>query len=345
LTVWSILGGKPAARAGTPRRIVMKRFALTLVMLAAALVAPSLGHAQAYPAKPVRIFVTLSPGSPSDILARVIAEQLAKSLGQPFVVENRPGAGGNIAGEYVVRQPADGYTLMLATISSHGINPAWYAKMPYDALRDFTPIVGLVASPNVLIVNNDVPVNSVQDLIAWIKAKPAGEVNYASAGNGTSMHMSAELFQSMTGVKMTHVPYKGAPEGVLGVMKGEVTLMFPNASTALSLAESGKVKLLAVTPPKRLSWLTAVPTVAEAVPGFDVMSWYGFVAPAGTPPEVVSKINAESQKALTLPSVREALFKQGFEIMGLPPQEFAAYMQADVDKWTRLVNTAKLPKL
>jgi tripartite-type tricarboxylate transporter receptor subunit TctC len=325
----------------------MKRvFATIATIAAAALCAPALVHAQAYPAKPVRIFVTLSPGSPSDMLARVIAEQLSKSLGQSFVIENRPGAGGNIAGEYVVRQPADGYTLMLATISSHGINPAWYAKMPYDAQRDFTPIIGLAASPNVLIVNNDVPVNSVKELITWLKGKPAGTVNYASAGNGTSMHLSAEMFNSMAGVTMTHVPYKGAPEGVLAVVKGDVALMFPNAASALSLAKAGKLKLLAVTTPKRLSWLSDVPTVTESgVPGFDVMSWYGFVGPGALPAEVVSKINAESQKALAMPSVREVLFKQGFEIMGGSAQDFAAFMKGDIDKWSRVVDAAKLPKL
>lgn len=327
----------------------MRRLFLALTAVAAALLAAlPLAQAQsaAYPVKPVRIFVTLSPGSPSDILARLIAEQLTKSLGQPFIIENRPGAGGNVAGEYVVRQPADGYTLMLATISSHGINPAWYAKMPYDALRDFTPIVGVGASPNVLIVGTQVPAGSVKELLDWIKSKPAGEVNFASAGNGTSMHVTGELFKASAGVNLTHIPYKGAPEGVLAVVKGEVAMMFPNAASALSLAKSGKLKLLAVTTPKRLSWLPEVPTVAEAgLTGFNVMSWYGLVGPGVQPAEVVAKINAETQKALAVPSVKDAMARQGFETMGGSPQEFAEYMKNDIDKWTRLVNGANLPKL
>ena len=326
----------------TPRRWL----AAAALCLATAAFAPATATAQAYPSKSVRIFVTLSPGSTSDILARVVAEQLSKALGQSFVVENRPGTGGNIAGEYVARQPADGYTLMLATISSHGINPALYAKMPYDAQKDFTPIIALASSPNVLIVSPDTPVNSVKELVTWLKGKGPTEVNYASAGNGTSMHLAGELFNAMAGVKTTHIPYKGSPEAVTAVMKGEVGLMFPNAPNAVPLAKSGKVKLLAVTSPRRLSWLPDVPTVAEAgLSGFDVIAWFGWVGPAGLPAEVVTKVNAESNKALALPAVKEALFKQGFDIMGGTPQEFGAYMKSEIEKWTRVVNGANLPKL
>ncbi len=302
--------------------------------------------AQAWPSKPVRVVVTLSPGSTSDILARVVSEQMGKSLGQAFVVENRPGAGGNIAGDYVAHQAADGYTIMLASISSHGINPALYAKMPYDALRDFTPIVALASSPNVLIASNETPATTVKELVTWLKGQPAGQVNFASAGAGTSMHLAGELFNSLTGVKTTHIPYKGSPEAVTAVMKNEVTLMFPNAPNAVPLAKSGKLKLLAVTSPKRLSWLPDVPTVAEAgLPGFDVVAWFGFVAPAGVPADIVARLNAEAQKALALPAVREALTKQGFDVMGGSAQEFGQFMRTEIDKWTRVVNSANLPKL
>lgn len=313
--------------------------------IAAALcLAASVVQAQPYPSKTVRVVVTLTPGSPSDIVARLIAEQLAKSLKQPFVVENRPGAGGNIAGEYVMRQPADGYTLMLASISSHGINPAWYAKMPYDALKDFTPIVALASSPSSLVVNNDVPANSVRELVAWVKR--TNGVNYASAGNGTSLHVAGELFNHVAGAKVLHVPYKGGPEAVLGVMRGEVAMIFIPIANVLPLVKSGKLKMLGVTTPKRVSWLPDVPTVAEAgLPGFDVTVWYGFVAPTGVSAEVVQTINTETQKALALPSVRESLSRQGFEIMGGSPQEFAAFMKADIEKWSRLVKSANLPKL
>jgi tripartite-type tricarboxylate transporter receptor subunit TctC len=316
-----------------------------LVAVAAAVcLTACIAHAQPYPSKTVRIVVTLTPGSPSDVVARLIAEQLAKSLKQPFVIENRPGAGGNIAGEYVIRQPADGYTLMLASISSHGINPAWYAKMPYDALRDFTPIIALASSPSSLVVNNDVPANSVRELVAWVKS--TNGVNYASAGNGTSLHVAGELFNAVAGAKVVHVPYKGGPEAVLAVMRGEVAMIFIPIANVLPLVKSGKLKMLGVTTPQRVTWLPEVPTVAEAgLPGFDVTVWYGFVAPAGTPSEVVRIINTETQKALALPAVRESLSRQGFEIMGGSPQEFASFMKADIEKWSRLVKTANLPKL
>jgi tripartite-type tricarboxylate transporter receptor subunit TctC len=318
--------------------------ALTALVLLCGL--PASAQAQAWPTKPVRVVVTLSPGSTSDILARVVAEQMSKSLGQAFVVENRPGAGGNIAGDYVAHQSADGYTIMLASISSHGINPALYAKMPYDALKDFTPIIALASSPNVLITSNETPAGSVKELISWLKGQPGGAVNYASAGNGTSMHLAGELFNTLAGVKATHIPYKGSPEAVTAVMKNEVAMMFPNAPNAVSLAKSGKIKLLAVTSPKRLPSMPEVPTVIEAgLPGFDVVAWFGFVAPAGTPAEIVAKLNAEAQKALALPAVREALTKQGFDVMGGSAQEFGQFMKTEIDKWTRVVNGANLPKL
>ena len=319
-------------------------FTLTTIALLAGL--PAFAQAPAWPAKPVRVVVTLSPGSTSDILARVVGEQMGKSLGQAFVIENRPGAGGNIAGDYVAHQPADGYTIMLASISSHGINPALYAKMPYDALRDFTPVIALASSPNVLIASNETPAVSVKELITWLKSQPAGQINFASAGAGTSMHLAGELFNSLVGVKTTHIPYKGSPEAVTAVMKNEVTMMFPNAPNAVPLAKSGKLKLLAVTSPKRLSWLPDVPTVAEAgLPGFDVVAWFGFVAPAGVPADIIARLNAEAQKALALPAVREALTKQGFDVMGGSSQEFGQFMKSEIDKWTRVVNSANLPKL
>jgi len=319
-------------------------FTLTTIALLAGL--PAFAQAPAWPAKPVRVVVTLSPGSTSDILARVVGEQMGKSLGQAFVIENRPGAGGNIAGDYVAHQPADGYTIMLASISSHGINPALYAKMPYDALRDFTPVIALASSPNVLIASNETPAVSVKELITWMKSQPAGQINFASAGAGTSMHLAGELFNSLVGVKTTHIPYKGSPEAVSAVMKNEVTMMFPNAPNAVPLAKSGKLKLLAVTSPKRLSWLPDVPTVAEAgLPGFDVVAWFGFVAPAGVPADIIARLNVEAQKALALPAVREALTKQGFDVMGGSSQEFGQFMKSEIDKWTRVVNSANLPKL
>ena len=308
--------------------------------LGAALVLSAPLAAQDYPNRPIKLVVTLSPGSTSDILARTVGDFMAKSLGQPIVVENRPGLGGNIAGEAVAKSPSDGYTLLLATISSHGINPSLFAKMPYDALRDFVPVIALASSPNALIVAPEVPVSSVKELIAYVKSRPAGEVNYASAGIGTSHHLGAELFASMIGAKMTHVPYKGSPEAVTAVATGQVTLMFPNIPNALPLARGGKVKLLAVTTPKRLSWLPETPTVAASLPGFEVIAWFGLVAPAGTPPAVVQRLNAEAQKALADPGVRQRLADQGFDIMGGSAAEFGAFMKNEIDKWSTVVKAS-----
>jgi tripartite-type tricarboxylate transporter receptor subunit TctC len=275
----------------------MKKYTVLLIFLLNSLFLSQQSFSQNWPNKPVKVVVTLSAGSTSDILARIICEQLTRNLGQSFVVENRPGAGGNIAGEYVMHQPADGYTVMLSSISSHGINPALYAKMPYDAINDFTPIIAIASSPNVLIASNNTPAISTGELINWIKSQPTGSINFSSAGNGTSMHLSGELMNALSGIKTTHIPFKGSPEAVSSVMKNEVTFMFPNAPNAIPLAKAGKIKLLAVTSAKRLSWLPDVPTVSESgLPGFEVTAWFGFVGPQGIPPMVVNKLNIEVQK-------------------------------------------------
>jgi tripartite-type tricarboxylate transporter receptor subunit TctC len=243
-----------------------------------------------------------------------------------------------VAGIAVRAAPADGYTLMLATISSHGINPSLYAKMPYDALKDFAPVALLGSSPNVLIVGPNVPASSVKELIAVLKS---GTHNYASGGNGTSHHLSAEYFKALTGANGTHIPYKGSPEAVTAVMKGEVTFMFPNAPNALPLARSGRLKLLAVTTPKRVSWLPDVPTVAESgLPGFDVIAWFGLVAPAGTPEAAIQKLNTEANRALAAPAVRQALVNQGFELMGGSTQDMAEFMRNEIDKWSKVVKAS-----
>jgi tripartite-type tricarboxylate transporter receptor subunit TctC len=296
--------------------------------------------AQDYPAKPIRVVVTLSPGSTSDILARTVGDHMARSLGQPIVIENRPGLGGNIAGEAVMRAAPDGYTLMLATISSHGINPSLFAKMPYDALRDFAPVGLLASSPNVLIVGPNVPVASVQELVAYVKARP-NEITFASAGIGTSHHLGGELFGALVGAKLTHVPYKGSPEAVQAVMTGQVTMMVPNIPNALPLARAGKLKMLAVTTAKRLSWLPETPTAIESgLAGFDVTAWFGLVAPSGVPQPIVQRLNAEAQKALADAAVRQSLVAQGFEPMGGTPAEFAQFMRAEIEKWGRVVRAS-----
>ena len=324
----------------------MKKVAMLFIFLMGNLFSIHSVLAQNWPNKPIKVVVTLSAGSTSDILARIVCEQLSKNLGQPFVVENRPGAGGNIAGEYVMHQPADGYTLMLSSISSHGINPALYAKMPYDAINDFTPIIAIASSPNVLIASNNTPVSSTRELIYWIKSQPSGSINFSSAGNGTSMHLSGELLNSLSGIKTTHIPFKGSPEAVNSVMKNEVTFMFPNAPNAIPLAKAGKIKLLAVTSGKRLSWLPDVPTVAESgLAGFEVTAWFGFVGPQGIAPQIVNKLNSDVQKVLQNPVVVDSLSQQGFDVMGGSPQEFGSFMRNEIEKWTKVVNHAGIPKL
>jgi tripartite-type tricarboxylate transporter receptor subunit TctC len=324
----------------------MKKYIVLLTVLLNSLFLSQQSFSQNWPNKPVKVVVTLSAGSTSDILARIICEQLTRNLGQSFVVENRPGAGGNIAGEYVMHQPADGYTVMLSSISSHGINPALYAKMPYDAINDFTPIIAIASSPNVLIASNNTPAISTGELINWIKSQPTGSINFSSAGNGTSMHLSGELMNALSGIKTTHIPFKGSPEAVSSVMKNEVTFMFPNAPNAIPLAKAGKIKLLAVTSAKRLSWLPDVPTVSESgLPGFEVTAWFGFVGPQGIPPMVVNKLNIEVQKILQVPAVADSLLKQGFDVMGGTPQEFTIFIKKEIEKWTKVVNQAGIQKL
>lgn len=324
----------------------MKKYAIWALLFTSSLLINQNASSQTWPNKTVKVVVTLSAGSTSDILARIISEQLSKNLGQPFVVENRPGAGGNIAGEYVMHQPADGYTIMLSSISSHGINPALYAKMPYDAINDFTPIISIASSPNVLIASNNTPASSTKELINWIKSQPTGSINFSSAGNGTSMHLSGELLNALSGIKTTHIPFKGSPEAVNSVMKNEVTFMFPNAPNAIPLAKAGKIKLLAVTSSKRLSWLSDVPTVAESgLPGFEVIAWFGFVGPQGMPAPIVSKLNAEVQRILQIPSVVDSLSQQGFDVMGGTSNEFGSFIRSEIDKWTKVVNQAGIQKL
>jgi len=293
--------------------------------------------AQTYPTKPIRLVVTSSPGASSDILARAIANQISKSMDVPVVVENRPGAGGNVAGAYVKGQAADGYTLMLASVSSHAINSSLYDKMPYDPIKDFTPIIALASNPNALVVSASSGITTVGQLISRVQADPTSG-SFSSGGSGTSQHLSAEIFQSMAKLKMLHVPYKGSPEALMSVAKGETLMMFPNIPNAISLAKSGTIRMLAVTSARRLPWLPEVPTVAEAgLPGFEATAWFGLVAPAGTPVAIVEKINYESGKALRDPEVTKMLVSQGFDVMGGTRLDFHTFMTAEIEKWRKVV--------
>jgi len=309
--------------------------ALSLLLLALA-VDHAFAQGTAYPAKPVRIVVPSSPGGGTDILARLLAQKLTENLGQQFVVENRPGAGQIIGIEAVARSAPDGYTLLMAA-SAIVINEVLYKKPPYDTLRDFAPITLGASLPNILVVHPALPAKSVRELIALAKARP-GMLNYSSAGNGTSPHLSMELFRIMSGITLTHIPYKGTGPATVDLVAGQVQLSMPNVLTALPQIKGGKLRALGVTSAKRASGLPDIPAIAEAgVPGYEAIQWYGLLAPAGTSRDVVNKLQSETAKILVLQEVKERLAADSADAVGNRPQEFAAYIKAEIDKWSKVV--------
>ncbi|MFO1199236.1 MAG: tripartite tricarboxylate transporter substrate binding protein [Burkholderiaceae bacterium] len=305
--------------------------------LAALLLAASAASAaaQAFPSRPIRLVVTFPTGGAPDILARILSEKA--QFGQPVVVDNVPGAGGNIGADRVAKAPGDGHQLVMGTVGTHSINGALYAKMPYDMVRDFTPVSLVASTPNLLVVNNDLPVKSVQDLIAWGRANP-NKLSFGSPGIGSSVHISGELFKSMTGVQMTHVPYKGRQFAIPDLVGGQIQLMFDNMPSALPMAREGKIRAVAQTGAKRSPAAPDVPTVAEqGLPGFDATSWFALFAPAGTPRDVVARLNAEVQRVYRLPDVQEKLKTLGLDAVLSSPEELARYQQAEIAKWAKVV--------
>jgi tripartite-type tricarboxylate transporter receptor subunit TctC len=291
----------------------------------------------AYPTKSIRLVVPFPAGGATDILAREVAKHLTETWGQSVVVDNRPGAAGNIGSELVAKSAPDGYTLEMGTVGTHAINASLYSKMPYDHVKDFVPVILVAGVPNVLVVNPSVPVNSVQELIAYGKANP-GKLNFASSGSGTSIHLSGELFKVMTGVQMTHVPYKGSAPALQDLIGGQVQLMFDNLPPSLPQIKAGKLRALAVTSAARAPALPDVPTVAETgLPGFEASSWFGVLAPAGTPPAIVTKLNAEIAKWLTSAEAKEKLVSVGANIAGGTPDDFARHIAAETAKWAKVV--------
>ena len=276
-------------------------------------------------------------GSAPDVLARNVSERLAAKLGQPIVIENRGGAGGNVGAEYAAKQPADGYTLMLAT-SSHLVNPSLYGKVGYDPVKDFAPVALLIRMPSLLIVPNDSPAKNVNELIALAKAKP-GQLNYGSGGNGSQAHLAGAMFKTVAGIDVVHVPYKGAPEIVASMLSGQTQLAFPTFSTALPQVKAGKLRALGVTSPKRNPQLPDVPTLLEAMPnGFDLEAWFGIWAPAGTPSDLVKKLNADVGAVLADAEFRAKLASDGSEVVtGGTPDEFAGYVKSETAKWAKVV--------
>jgi len=316
----------------------MKKLLWCGVAMVGALAAP-VALAQAYPAKAIRVIVPSSPGGGTDILARVIAARLTEAWGQQVVVENRAGAGQMIGIELAAKAAPDGYSLLMAA-STLAINPVMYKKVPYDALRDFAPITQAAALPNILVAHPSLPVKNVKELVALAKARP-GQLVYASAGHGTSPHLSFELFLYMTGTKMIHVPYKGTGPGAVDTVAGQVQLMMPNLLTALPHVKSGRLRALGVTSAKRSAGVPDVPTIAQAgVPGYEAIQWYGLLAPAGTPREIVTKLHGEIVKILAAPDTREKLSSDGAEPVGSTPEQFAAFIRAETDKWGKVVKAA-----
>ena len=316
-------------------KAVVRAVALMFAMGCA--LAPTQAFAQAWPSKPIKWVVPFAPGGTTDILARTIGDKLSVALGQPVIIDNKPGAGGGLGAEFTAKSPPDGYTIMGGTISTHAINASLYSKLPYDPVKDFVPITLIARVPNMLVINPEVPAKNVPELIALLKANP-GKYNFASSGNGTSQHLSGELFKTMAGVDMQHIPYKGSSPALQDVMGGQVSMTFDNITTALPLAKSGKLRALAVTTAKRSAVAPEVPTLAESgLLGFEVGSWQGVFAPAGTPPEIVRRLNTEIVKIINLPEVKEKLTTLGAEPVGDSPEQFSAFVKAEISKWADVV--------
>ncbi|HKB82555.1 MAG TPA: tripartite tricarboxylate transporter substrate binding protein [Burkholderiales bacterium] len=294
-------------------------------------------NAQGYPEKTIRLIVPYSPGGTADMLARTISQTMAESLGQQIIIDNRPGAGGNIGADLVAKAAPDGYTLLMGTVATHAINPHLYPDLPYDAAKDFAPIILLATLPNLLVVNSSLAAKDVKDLIALAKSKP-GELAFASAGNGTSQHLSGELFKKMTGVDMTHIPYKGSAPAVTDLIGGQVQLMFDNIPSSLPHVRAGKLRALAVTGPRRSPVLPDLPTLSEAgLPGFSITSWFALLAPARTPAKILLRLNKEAEKAIGSKELRRKWMAQGIEPAGGTSEQLAAFMRTEAPKWEKIV--------
>lgn len=296
-------------------------------------------QADTYPNRSITIVVTSGPGSSADLVSRVVGIDLSQRLGQAVVVDNRPGAGGNIAAELVAKAPADGYTLLMASISTHGINPWLYAKMPFDPVKDFAPIGTVASNPNVLVVSAKSPIRSIQELIAAARKTP--DLAYSSGGSGTSQHLAGEMFAAMAGVKLLHVPYKSAPQSMNAVLAGDVAMTFLSVPVAVSQVQAGHLRALGLSSAKPLPWWRdAAPIAAQGLPGFDVSAWFGLAAPAGTPPAVVARLNRALQETLASPAIREKMQGQGMEVLGGTPEQFGQFIRSEIERWGPVVRAS-----
>ena len=293
-----------------------------------------------YPVKPIRMIVPSAPGSGPDIMARAIGQKLSEALGQPIVIDDKPGAGGIIGSETAAKSPPDGYTLIMSNAGAHAVNASLYAKLPYDPVRDFAPVTLVSMAPNILIVHPALPVRNVKELIALAKAKP-GEMTFGSGGTGSTAHLSGEMFKSMAGIDMVHVPFKGSPAAVIGVISGQITMGFPNIPPALPHVRSGKFKALAVTTVKRSATVPELPTIAESgLPGYEATAWFGVLAPAATPPQIIARLNAAIVKIVHSRDMQERLATEGAEAVGNTPEQFAQIIRNDIAKWAKVVKAS-----
>jgi tripartite-type tricarboxylate transporter receptor subunit TctC len=315
----------------------MKTLFRTGVAFLAAVFTVQIAQAQSWPNKPIRLVVPFSAGGNTDIVARLFAQELSKTLGQPVVVENKPGASGNIGADAVAKSAPDGYTLVMGTVGTHAINASLYKKMPYDAIKDFAPVTLLASVPNVLVVPVSLPVKSVKELVAYGKANP-GKLSFASSGVGTSIHLSGEMFRTTTGIDMTHIAYKGSAPAVTDLIAAQVQLMFDNLPTSLQYVKAGKLRALAVTTAKRIEALPDVPTMIESgFPGFETGSWFGVFAPAATPKDIIARLNTELLKIAQTPEMQQKLLQSGAEPVGKGSEEFTAYVRSETTKWAKVV--------
>ncbi len=316
----------------------MNRFlACAAAFLAFAL--PAFGQSP-YPSRPIHFVVPYPPGGPLDTVARLVGQRVSESVGQPILVDNKAGAGGNIGADMVAKSAPDGYTILMGAVATHAINPWLYKSIPYDAQKDFIPVTQIASTPNVLVVNPSLPVTNVHDFIAYAKAHP-GSLNFGSGSTGSAGHLAGELFKSLAGVEMTHVPYKGAAPAMNDLIGGQIQLMFDNLASSLGQIKAGKVRALAVTTSKRTQLAPDLPTIAESgLPGFDINTWFGLFVPAGTPGAIVERLHDEFVKALDAPDVRAKMQALGAEPVGNTPAQFAAYIRAESQKYAKLVKAS-----
>jgi tripartite-type tricarboxylate transporter receptor subunit TctC len=316
----------------------MKSFFFSTCALSCVLALPATASlAQGYPAKPIKWVVPSAPGDGSDSVGRLFADRMSRSLGQPIVIDNKPGAGGVLGAESVAKSVADGYTMIVGNAGSNAINAAIYTRLSYDVVKDFAPVALICTAPNVMVAGPGLKVKTVAEFVAYAKANP-GKINYASGGIGSSSHLSGELFKSLTGVDMTHVPYKGAGRAVTAVLSDEVSVMIGNLPPWSAHIKSGKVHALAVTTPQRHAALADVPTLAETLPGFETLAWFGVLAPAATPKSIVDRVNGEINAVLAQPDVRERLATLGCDPAGGTPAAFALRINTEVARWKKLAS-------